>query len=179
MFLAHQDYVFDEDAEFDFFDEDVPLGERHEWNERGDDVNLDEMTESIIENGLFANMSSCPIIMEDLSKGKSKNGKTFFKFLGFAHRLEAIYRACARNPTHPNVRATIATGLKRCLKLNPRSPKDVCKYFKETANKWGSTSGYQLSEFIQDSKVACLSISKFQAEVCIASVAWGCGSAVT
>ena len=104
--------------------------------ERDDDVAVDEILESIVENGLNQDLVGAAI-----AKRIEVMGREHWKLLTFGHRAAAVYKGAAKHPKNCDIKLTLKMGLRNVQEVDPKMPEDVCEWVVKHADKFGNNEG--------------------------------------
>ena len=80
-----------------------------ENNERGDDVAVNDLVESILEHGLNQEFAGGAVAKRH---EPGAGGATRWRLLTFGHRAAAVYKAQELYPDNANVKLTVKMGLR-------------------------------------------------------------------
>lgn len=141
-----QEYVLDPCATVQLLDsgEEENLS-RNEDNNRHSEAKTEELVESFHKDSHVELMAGVPVLV-----ATDRNNK--YTLLTYGHRVRALYRGLKRFPNNKHFIDIKKKGLRHCIILNKKSPKDIRVFTKNLGNRYAG-SKYNFEEFLKDTKM--------------------------
>jgi hypothetical protein len=101
----------------------------------------------ILEQGLIPDVRSAPVVVVDSTKSVA-GPFSAYKMVGFNTLSQSMYAAHRQAPHNDQVKASIAGGLRGAILLDPRTPIDAIKYYRDLHNKYHGGVGISVLELM-------------------------------